>query len=182
MEKDKNQTSLINIAMKLGTYLGFYQIVKYALIVLTLNNPLFSLLLMAAIIGVPFFIYFLIKRYRDKNTDGYFPFAISWMLTLATIFFATIFSVMGFYLYLRYIDQGSFFDSIITQVQNTKVLYSTSEIADSESIISQLDMFLDLFKSMTIMELTKQLLSMSLFWGNLIAIVVALFTAKNKKQ
>jgi hypothetical protein len=182
MEKAKNQTGLINVAMTLGTYLGLYQIVKYALIVLSLKSPIFSLLLMAVILGVPFFIYFLIKRYRNRNTEGYFPFAISWMLTLTTIFFATILSVMVCYLYLRYIDHGAFFDSIITQLQNMKEFYSNSGIADSKALISQLDMFLDLFKSMTIMELTKQLLSLSLFWGNIIAIAVALFTAKNKKQ
>lgn len=168
--------------MTLGTYLGLYQIAKYALIVLSLKSPIFSLLLMAVIIGVPFFIYFLIKRYRDKNTEGYFPFAVSWMLTLTTIFFATILSVMVCYLYLRYIDHGAFFDLLITQFQKMKDFYSISGIADSKAVISQIDIFLDLFKSMTIMELTKQLLSLSLFWGNIIAIAVALFTAKNKKQ
>lgn len=182
MEKAKNQTGLINVAMTLGTYLGLYQIVKYALIVLSLNSPLFSLLLMVAIIGVPFFIYFLIKRYRDKYTEDYFPFAISWMLTLITIFFATLLSVMICYLYMRYIDRGTLFDSIINQLQNMKEFYSTSDIANSTELVSQLDMIMDLFKSITIKELTKQLLSVSLFWGNLIAIAVALFTAKNKKQ
>lgn len=86
------------------------------------------------------------------------------------------------YLYLRYIDRGELFDSIIIQMQNMKEFYSNSGITDPESVISQLDMIIDLFKSMTIMELTKQLLSISLFWGNLISIAVALFTAKNKKQ
>lgn len=182
MEKAKNQTGLINVAMTLGTYLGLYQIAKYALIVLSLKSALFSLLLMAVIIGVPFFVYFLIKRYRNKHTEGYFPFAISWILTLTTIFFATILSVMVCYLYLRYIDHGALIDSIIIQMQNMKEFYSNSGITDPESVISQLDMIIDLFKSMTIMELTKQLLSISLFWGNLISIAVALFTAKNKKQ
>jgi hypothetical protein len=182
MEKAKNQTGLINVAMTLGTYLGLYQIAKYALMVLTLNSPLFSLLLMAVMIGVPFFVYFLIKRYRNTQTEGYFPFAISWMLTLTTIFFATILSVMVFYLYLRFIDHGAFFESIISQLQNSKEIYTNSGIEDAEAFSSQLDMFIDFFKSMTIMEFTKQLLSISLFWGNLIAIAVALFTAKNKKQ
>ena len=106
------QINILQTSMTLGTYLGVYMILVYAFMALSVRYTALTLISMPLMLGIPVIAFFLIKRFRDANCMPFFPFPISWMLTILMFLFATMLSCMAAYLYLRFIDKGAFFCSI----------------------------------------------------------------------
>ena len=104
-EQEGNRIIRINIlqaSMTLGTYLGLYIILAYWITALTVSHVTLSLLALPLMIGIPVVAFFLIRRFRDSTKAPFFPFPVSWMLSILTFLFATVLSCMAAYLYLRF--------------------------------------------------------------------------------
>ena len=99
--------NILQTSMTLGTYLGAYIILAYLVTLLTVKYPALSLLAVPLFIGIPVVAFFLIRRFRDSTQVPFFPFPISWMLSILTFLFATVLSCMVAYLYLRFLDNGA---------------------------------------------------------------------------
>ncbi len=169
-------------AMRLGIWLGLYQTVKLALFPLALKYPTLTLLLIIVAVGVPFFLWRLVRNFRDNETNGFFPFISAWLLSMMTILFATMISSIVAYLYLRYIDGGSFMTAMAAQMEASKAMIFSGDlpVADTNAAVKTVENVIELFSSMTPLEFTKQIISSTLFWGNLFSIVIALITARIK--
>ena len=188
-EQNGNKVIKINImqvSMTLGTYLGLYIILVYALTALSVKYMALSLISMPLILGIPVVAFFLIRRFRDANCKPFFPFPVSWILTILTFLFATMLSCMVVYLYLRFIDNGAFAVSIMARL-NEYLLASDSVVQTmtDQAQIEQYNATMDLFKqtvtwfcSLPASGMTKQILQSSLMWGNILSLIIALITAK----
>lgn len=188
-EQNGNKVIKINImqvSMTLGTYLGLYIILVYALTALSVKYMALSLISMPLILGIPVVAFFLIRRFRDANCKPFFPFPVSWILTILTFLFATMLSCMVVYLYLRFIDNGAFAASIMARL-NEYLLASDSVVQTmtDQAQIEQYNATMDLFKqtvtwfcSLPASGMTKQILQSSLMWGNILSLIIALITAK----
>lgn len=178
--------NIIQVSMTLGTYLGLYIILVYALTALSVKYMALSLISMPLIMGIPVVAFFLIRRFRDANCKPFFPFPVSWILTILTFLFATMLSCMVVYLYLRFIDNGAFAASIMARL-NEYLLASDSVVQTmtDQAQIEQYNATMDLFKqtvtwfcSLPASGMTKQILQSSLMWGNILSLIIALITAK----
>ena len=177
---------LFQVAMTLGTYLGSYIILVYLVTALAVRFAGLSLIAMPLFVGIPVVAFLLVKRFRDNNAMPFFPFPISWIITILMFLFATVLSCMVAYLYLRFIDHGAFTAGIMTHME--AVIQSTNEAiaAMTDPVqIEQMNTFLDLmrqtvtwFCSLPASGITKQLIQSSLMWGNILSIIIALITAK----
>ena len=188
-EQNVNKVIKINIlqvSMTLGTYLGLYIILVYALSALSVKYMALSLISMPLILGIPVVAYLLIRRFRDTNCKPFFPFPVSWILTILTFLFATMLSCMVVYLYLRFIDNGAFAACIMERL-NEYMLASDSVVQTmtDQAQIEQYNATMDLFKqtvtwfcSLPASGMTKQILQSSLMWGNILSLIIALITAK----
>lgn len=178
--------NIVQVSMTLGTYLGLYIILVYALTALSVKYMALSLISMPLILGIPVVAFFLIRRFRDANCKPFFPFPVSWILTILTFLFATMLSCMAVYLYLRFIDNGAFAASIMARL-NEYLLASDSVVQTmtDQAQIEQYNATMDLFKqtvtwfcSLPASGMTKQILQSSLMWGNILSLIIALITAK----
>lgn len=188
-EQNVNKVIKINIlqvSMTLGTYLGLYIILVYALSALSVKYMALSLISMPLILGIPVVAYLLIRRFRDTNCKPFFPFPVSWILTILTFLFATMLSCIAAYLYLRFIDNGAFAACIMERL-NEYMLASDSVVQTmtDQAQIEQYNATMDLFKqtvtwfcSLPASGMTKQILQSSLMWGNILSLIIALITAK----
>lgn len=188
-EQNGNKVIKINImqvSMTLGTYLGLYIILVYALSALSVKYMALSLISMPLILGIPVVAYLLIRRFRDTNCKPFFPFPVSWILTILTFLFATMLSCIAAYLYLRFIDNGAFAACIMERL-NEYMLASDSVVQTmtDQAQIEQYNATMDLFKqtvtwfcSLPASGMTKQILQSSLMWGNILSLIIALITAK----
>ena len=192
-EQNENNIIRINlfqVSMTLGTYLGLYIILVYALTALSVKIAAFSVIAMPLMLGIPVIAFILVKRFRDANCKPFFPFPISWMITILTFLFATMLSCMVAYLYLRFIDKGAFaaglmerLDMILASAASvTQTLTDPAQVEQYNSTMELLRQTVTWFCSLPASGITKQLAQTSLMWGNILSLIIALLTAKRIRQ
>ena len=191
-EQEGNNIVRINIlqtSMTLGTYLGAYIILAYLAMVLTVKYAAVSLLAVPLLIGIPVVAYFLIRRFRDSTKAPFFPFPVSWMLSILTFLFATVLSCMVAYLYLRYIDNGALAAGLTARMdmmlQSSQAMTATmtdpAQIEQYNKTMELMQQTIAWFCSLPASAMTKQLIQSSLMWGNIISLIIGLLTAKRIK-
>ena len=191
-EQEGNKIIRINIlqtSMTLGTYLGAYIILAYLVSVLTVKYTALSLLAIPLFIGIPFVAFFLIRRFRDSTQAPFFPFPVSWMLSILTFLFATVLSCMVAYLYLRFIDNGALAAGLTARMneimQSSQTMTATmtdpAQVEQYNKTMELMQQTIAWFCSLPASAMTKQLIQSSLMWGNIISLIIGLLTAKRIK-
>ena len=191
-EQEGNKIIRINIlqtSMTLGTYLGGYIILAYLAMVLTVKYAALSLLAIPLMIGIPVVAFFLIRRFRDSTQAPFFPFPVSWMLSILTFLFATVLSCMVAYLYLRFIDNGALAAGLTARMnemmQSSQAMTATmtdpAQVEQYNKTMELMQQTIAWFCSLPASAMTKQLIQSSLMWGNIISLIIGLLTAKRIK-
>ena len=177
---------MLQVSMTLGTYLGIYIILVYAITALTVKFSALSLIALPLMLGIPVVAFFLVKRFRDQSNIPYFPFPVSWMITLLTFLFATVLSCMAVYLYLRFIDHGAFSAGLMAWMEvmmqsSEDVIGNMTDPAQVEQYNKMMELLrqsVTWFCSLPASGVAKQLIQTSLLWGNILSLIIALITAK----
>ena len=191
-EQEGNNIIRINIlqtSMTLGTYLGAYIIMVYFALLLTIRYSILSLLSLPMMVGIPIVAFFLIRRFRDSTQVPFFPFPVSWMLSILTFLFATVLSCMVAYLYLRFLDHGALAASLTALMdsmkQSSEVFTATitdpAQIEQYNKTMELMQQTIAWYSSLPASAMTKQLIQSSLMWGNIISLIIGLLTAKRIK-
>ena len=178
--------NLMQVSMTLGTYLGLYITLVYAIAALSVKYMALSLIAISLMLGIPVIAFFLIKRFRDTNCKPFFPFPVSWILSILTFLFATMLSCMAAYLYLRFIDNGALAAGIMDRLN--AYMLATESVTQGMTDTDQIERYnatMELFKqtvtwfcSLPASGMTKQLVQSSLMWGNILSLIIAIITAK----
>lgn len=192
MEENKNnetkiiRINLFQVSMTLGTYLGIYMILVYIMMGLSLKISALSLLSLPLFLGIPVIAFFLIKRFRDTNCKPFFPFPISWMITILTFLFASVLSCMMVYVYLRFLDNGAFSAGLMERMNMVvAAMDSATQSLTDTAQIEQMNSNIELFKStitwycsLSPSAMTKQLIQSSIFWNTILSVIIGLITSK----
>lgn len=168
--------------MLLGIFLGVYQVLTLTSMILTVNFKIGSFIFMLLTLGLPFVAGFLIKKFRDKNNIVFFPFSMAWLFSLLTFMFASLLSVMLFYLFLRFIDNGQFLTNMSSMFEELKQTLEQSNKHNSNIIafVDKIDSYIDYYNSLSITGLIKDLFSTNLLWGNIFSLIIAIFVKRKK--
>lgn len=137
-----NVTALIQLkafARQDGFLLFLLWTASFAVIV---NNPASSwgsLLAMAT----PFYVGYLLARFRNFALDGVISFRRALAFSLYTFFYASLLFAVAQFVYFRYLDNGTFMTMLLTSVKALEPAYraqgiSISELQQSLSMIGQL--------------------------------------------
>ena len=191
-EQEGNNIIRINIlqtSMTLGTYLGAYIILVYLAIMLTIRYSILSLISIPLMIGIPVVAFFLIRRFRDSTQVPFFPFPVSWMLSILTFLFATVLSCMVAYLYLRFLDHGSLAAGLTALMDSMKqssealtaAMTDPAQVEQYNKTMELMQQTIAWYSSLPASAMTKQLIQSSLMWGNIISLIIGLLTAKRIK-
>ena len=191
-EQEGNRIIRINIlqtSMTLGPYLGAYIILAYLALALSVSYHMLSLISLPLMIGIPVVAFFLIRRFRDSTQVPFFPFPVSWMLSILTFLFATVLSCMVAYFYLRFLDNGALAAGLTARMdllmQSSQEMTATmTDPAQAEQYNRTMEIMqqtIAWFCSLPASAMTKQLIQSSLMWGNIISLIIGLLTAKRIK-
>ena len=178
--------NVLQVAMNLGTALGVYLIVFYLLLALAVKHAGLTLLALPMMLGIPVFAWYLIRRYRDSTNVPFFPFPVSWMLSILTFLFATALSCMAAYLYLRFLDHGELAQalmenlSVVMSAQDAAAqqLTDPAQIEQYKQSMDMINQSLTWFCQLPASGKTKYLIQSSLMWGNILSLIIAIITAK----
>lgn len=181
--------NLLQTSMTLGTYLGAYIILAYFVTAMTVKYSALSLLALPLIIGIPVVAYFLIRRFRDSTQAPFFPFPLSWMLSILTFLFATVLSCMIAYLYLRFIDHGALAAGLTARMELmmqstqavTAAMTDPAQVEQYNKTMEMMQQTIAWFCSLSASAMTKQIIQASLMWGNILSLIIGLITAKRIK-
>lgn len=192
--EEQNEPKIIRInilqtSMTLGTYLGAYMILAYLAIMLTIRHTMLSLLSIPLLFGIPVVAFFLIRRFRDSTQAPFFPFPVSWMLSILTFLFATVLSCMVAYLYLRFLDHGALAAGLTALMDSMKqssdavtaAMTDPAQVEQYNKTMELMQQTIAWYSSLPASAMTKQLIQSSLMWGNIISLIIGLLTAKRIK-
>lgn len=164
-------------AMHFGTFMGVYWVLKFILFPLGLLVPFLFFLYLGLTIGIPFMGYYYTKMYRDKVCGGFIDFGHAWMFTMTLFMFASILTSAAHFIYFRFIDNGHILNSYRNLIDSAMQL----DVQGTEGYFTQIQESLDLFASLTPIDITLQLLSTNVFLAAIMSLLIALFVQKKNK-
>ena len=192
--EEQNEPKIIRInilqtSMTLGTYLGAYIILAYLVTLLTIKYPAMTLLALPLFLGIPVVAFILVRRFRDSTQVPYFPFPISWIISILTFLFATVLSCMAAYLYLRFIDGGALASGLMARMEEmmqssqavTAAMTDPAQVEQYNKTMELMQQTITWYCSLSASAMTKQIIQASLMWGNIISLIIGLITAKRIK-
>ena len=173
MTPDKTVT-LQECAMRFGTLMGIFWILKFILIPLGFTMPFLQLLFILLTLFVPILGYIYARRYRERYNEGTISFGRAYTFTLFLYVFASILTAAAHYIYFRFLDNGyilSTYESIMTD-------FSKANIPGTEGYVDQIKTALDVVRTLTPIEVTMQLLTNNVLICCLLSLPTALLTMR----
>ena len=175
--EDKPKT-LQEYAMRFGTMMGIFWIIKFSFLPMGFRIPLLQFLFILMTLFVPILGYIYIRKYRERYCNGELSFLRALVFSLYMYFFASLLTAAAHYIYFRFIDNGYLMGTYMEQMENLK----STLTGDFEASIDQLIQNLETIASMSALQLTMQLIFQNIFYGTLLSLPTALLAMRKKKS
>ncbi len=169
--------SMMQGAMRAGTVMGVFWIVKFVFFPLGLGNIFLLSLFSVLTCAVPFIGYRLTRIYRDNTMGGLMSFSQAWVFGMWMYLFASLLTAVGHFVYFRFIDNGY----VLNYYQDTIDAIAAAMPAGENALVEQLQLTLDVFYQFTPIDIVWQLLSQNVFYGSIIALITAPTVMRRKK-
>ncbi|MFA6830699.1 MAG: DUF4199 domain-containing protein [Bacteroidaceae bacterium] len=177
-----NRISIQKNAMTYGTYMGLFWVAKFILFPLGFSYNFLFLLFFVLTIAVPFICYRMTKNFRDTKLNGTINWFQAWAFNLFVFLFAALLVGVAHYAYFQFLDHGFIiesYDKVLTNIKlQTKSLSLEDDGAQFQDQLSQVQKMIDTFKRIKPIEIVYQLFTQNIFWGNIIALLVAFIVPK----
>jgi len=175
--EDKPKT-LQEHAMRFGTMMGIFWIIKFSFLPMGFKIPLLQLLFIFMTLFVPILGYIYIRKYRERYCGGELSFLRGWVFSLYMYFFASLLTAAAHYIYFQFIDNGYLTGTYMDQLENLKATLT----GDLETSVDQLIQNLESIASMSSLQLTMQLIFQNIFYGAILSLPTALLAMRRKKN
>lgn len=169
--------SMMQGAMRAGTVMGVFMIVKFVFFPLGLGNIFLLALFCVLTCAVPFIGYRLTRIYRDNSMSGLMSFSQAWVFGMWMYLFASMLVAVAHFVYFRFIDNGY----VLNYYQDTIDALAAAVPAGENALVEQLQLTLDVFYQFTPIDIVWQLLSQNVFYGSIIALITAPIVMRRKK-
>ena len=155
--------------MKYGLVLGFYFIVQFFVNTQSLISPLMAFISILFIISLPIFVFFMAKRFKDSLEELPLSFSMGWMFIFLTFFYASLPEALFSYVYLQYINPGFIFE----QVETASKIFSEMPSLEGNGFVEKLMENMEAAPSPTPIQYSLQLIFNNMFYGSILAIIIA---------
>lgn len=163
------RNKLTHFAMEYGLILGAYFILKFAVTVMSSKIMAFSILSWTLLVGIPFVLFWMLRKYRDGQNNGVLEFSRAWSLGMLLIFFASLPEALAQYAYFDFINPAYIHEQI---AQVTSVLESLSEVKENTAVNELINNY-KTATAPTPIQMAFQGIFNNLFFGGLISLAVA---------
>lgn len=165
-------------ALRYGTYMGLFWIVKFCFLPMGFSIPLLQLLYIVCTFFVPVLGYLFVRKYRDTYNEGDFGFAKAFGFTLWMYVAAILLEAIAHYVYFRYIDHGYLVSCYLQQMQGVKEHCKNVEPQLMDSLIQAFDRL----AALTPLQMVYQFMSQNILYSILLSLFTALFTMKRMRR
>lgn len=164
-------------AMNLGTCMGIFWIVKFALIPLGLQYNYLFLAYTVLTLAVPFIGYRYVAAFRDKECGGIISFSQACLFCLSMYIFASLLASVAHYVYFAWIDNGYMVEKLTAML---KVAMEINPVTGSDREL--IDEAMKEYAAMTPADFTLQYLSSDIFCCSFLSVLTALVAMRRKRK
>lgn len=186
---NQEQPTMVNCAMNFGAVVGMYYIVKFCLFPLSLHSTMATLFFWGLTLVVPFFVFLLVKRYRDQYCGGKLEFTRALAFSVLTMGFGALLAAVAHYIYFAYIDGGAMVGALVQSMEQLqRVDLSTLEDVDANAIaqfgqyIEMMHQTAEQLPAMSAIEITMGMLSNNFSWSIVLSLPIALMASMRKTK
>ncbi|WP_455627853.1 DUF4199 domain-containing protein [Parabacteroides chinchillae] len=131
----ENKSLLVKDAMTYGFIMGIFWVVKYLFFIFSGSASILNYVYILLTLAVPFFAYYLTKRYKEE-IGGEISFFHAWRFGTMIYFFAALIVSLEHFVFYQFIAPPNFLPNVINQAidtlkntnVNTEVIESVSNI------------------------------------------------------
>jgi hypothetical protein len=166
---------LRHFAMMSGTVMGVFWIIRFTLFVLGLGNGILMGLFVMTTLAVPALLGTYMRRYRDMVADGELSFLDGLKLALLSCFYASLLVAAAHFIYFRWMDHGYVASVYADLIQTLKAVPGEAEA----QLYEPLEETLTLWREMSPINITLQLMTNNILWSVVMALPLALVMKRN---
>lgn len=126
-------------------------------------------------ISTPFFVGWLLIRFRNYALDGVISFRRGLMFSCYTFFYAALIFAVAQYLYFRFLDHGMMLQFLTAAVQQMTPIYKANGMS-----IKQIEDTLAMIAQLSPINLSFIFMMQNIFTGILLSFPIAFFCKKRK--
>lgn len=145
---------------------------SFATIVMNPSSSWGSLLAIAT----PFFVGWLLVRFRNYALDGTISFRRALAFSLYTFFYASLLFAVGQYVYFRFFDHGSLLTMLIESMKTLEPIYMKQGIS-----LTELQQSLTMIGQLSPIEVAFIFMMQNFMVGLILSFPIAMFTQRKRK-
>ncbi|MBM6993210.1 MAG: DUF4199 domain-containing protein [Prevotella sp.] len=158
-----------------GVFLALLWIAGFLLMMLVPTSSWGNLITLST----PFFVGWLLIRFRNNALDGELSFLRGYVYSCYTFFYASLIFAVAQYIFLRYFDNGALMTMLLNSINVLEAAYKESKMSGS-STTAELRQALSLIGQMSPIQLTFTFMMQNLFFGAILSLPIAFFCKKKK--
>ena len=181
MANDKPIT-LHEAAMRAGTLMGLFWIIKFSFIPLGFTIPVLHLLFIVCTLFVPFLGYIYAKRFRERERGGVISAGGGMLFCIMMYLSATMLAFVAHYIYFEYMDDGFIIAAYQEQMKMAEEALDGAQKESMAALIEQAKPVLEQLTAMSPIDLTFSMASQDITWCFILSIFTGLGIYKKKKS
>lgn len=158
-----------------GVYLALLWTAAFLLTLLVPSSSWGGLMTMST----PFFVGWLLIRFRNNTLDGQISFLRGYVYSCYTFLYAALIFAVAQYIFLRYFDDGALMSMLQASVSTFEAAYKDNPAAAGPAL-ADLKQGVALIGEMTPIQITFVLMMQNLFFGTLLSLPIALLCKRRK--
>ena len=180
MTTDGRQITLQEGAMRAGTAMGLFWIIKFSMIHLGFYIPVLHLFFIFLTLCVPFLGYIYTKRYRNRYREGVMTYGQGFAFSLMMYVSATMLAFIGHYVYFRYLENGFLIEAYSQQLELAKSMLEEND--DMTELFEQSAKAFDELSTLSPVQKTFRMAWQNLTFSVPLAAITGVFTRKLRKN
>lgn len=128
-------------------------------------------------ISTPFFVGWLLIRFRNYALDGAISFRRGLLYSCYTFFYAALIFAVAQYLYFRYLDHGLMVQMLVTALKQAAPIYEANGMS-----LKQMEEALGMFGQLPPIQLSFLFMMQNILTGIVLSLPIALFCRRNRQQ
>ena len=168
-------------ALRAGTLMGLYWIIKFTFIPLGFSIPILQLLFMAFTLFVPVLGYIYTRRYRDRQLAGAITYGAALRFCSLMYLAATMLAFIAHYVYFEYMDDGFIVASYQEMFKLAKDQLSGDDPGNMLQLFEQSEEAFEQLSEASALEITTALAWYDVWWCFILSLITGLVTMRRRK-
>lgn len=161
-----------------GALMAMLMIVCFACYIAGLTSPLYGFLSIIAVVMMPFFAGYRLRRFRDTELEGSISFMRGWAYVCLMFFYGGLLFALAQYGYLAYMDKGY----LVMTISDMLALPENAEVIKQMGMADQVNESIHMLQAMRPIDFALNMLTTIIMGGIMLGLPIAAIMKKVKVE